>query len=247
MNSWSHIKTITKRELTAYFTSPVAYVVLIVFLLVSAGLPFLFAGLLERGQANLEPFFTFQPWLMLLLVPAIGMRLWSEEHRLGTLELLLTLPITAWQAIVAKFLASWIFIGIALAMTFPAWITINYLGHPDNGAVFCGYVGNWLMAGSYLAITSMTSAMTRNQVISLVSAVSLCLASVLCGFEPVPRFVAEHLGSGLANLVSGLSSLTHFQNAQRGVIDSRDLLFFLSVIGFSLFTTGVVLRSQRAG
>lgn len=247
MNSWSPIKTITKRELSGYFTSPVAYVVLVVFLLFSAGLPFLYAFLLERGQATLEMFFQFQPWLMLFLVPAIGMRLWSEEHRLGTLELLMTLPITAWQAIVAKFVASWIFILIALVLTFPAWITVNYLGSPDNGAIFCGYVGNWLMAGAYLAITCMTSAMTRNQVISFVTALSLCFASVLCGYEPATRFVGEHLGGWLANLVSSFSVMTHFQNAQRGVIDSRDLLFFLSVIGFSLFTTGVVLRSQRAG
>jgi ABC-2 type transport system permease protein len=163
------------------------------------------------------------------------------------LELLMTLPITAWQAIVAKFVASWIFILIALVLTFPVWITVNYLGSPDNGAIFCGYVGNWLMAGAYLAITCMTSAMTRNQVISFVTALSLCFASVLCGYEPATRFVGEHVGGWLANLVSSFSVMTHFQNAQRGVIDSRDLLFFLSVIGFSLFTTGVVLRSQRAG
>jgi ABC-2 type transport system permease protein len=189
----------------------------------------------------------WHPWVYLFLVPAVGMRLWAEERRVGTLELLLTLPITAWQAIVGKFLASWIFLLLALFLTFPVVITVNYLGSPDNGVIFAGYVGSFLMAGAYLAISCMTSAMTRNQVVSFILSVVICLFLVLCGFPPVTNLLTRVDSPWLVNTVAAFSVITHFEYFTKGVLDSRDVIFFLSVIGFSLFTTGVIIRSLRAG
>mgnify|MGYP003346456088 FL=1 len=174
MNAWANIKTIMKRELGGYFTSPIAYVFLIIFLLLTGFFTFTIGNFFERGEASLVSFFTWHPWLYLFLVPAVGMRLWSEERRLGTMELLLTMPLTAWEAIVGKFLASWAFLALALALTFPVWITVNWLGSPDNGIIAAGYVGSLFLAGSYLAISCMTSAMTRNQVISFILSVVIC-------------------------------------------------------------------------
>src|SRR5215216_6172992 len=175
------IITIAKREISGYFASPVAFVFIVIFLLLSGFFTFMVAGLFSRGQANLEAFFTWHPWLYLFLVPAVGMRMWSEERRLGTIELLLTMPITPWQAIVGKFLATWAVVGIALALTFPVVMTVNYLGDPDNGVIFASYIGSLFLAGCYLAITAMTSAMTRNQVISFIIAVVICLLLILAG------------------------------------------------------------------
>ena len=175
------------------------------------------------------------------------MRLWAEERRVGTLELLLTMPITAWQAIVGKFLASWIFLLLALVLTFPVVITVNYLGSPDNGVIFAGYVGSFLMAGAYLAISCMTSAMTRNQVVSFIVLVVICLFLVLCGFPPVTNLLTRMDKPWLVDTVASLSVITHFEWFTKGVLDSRDIIFFLSIIGFSLFTTGVIIRSHRAG
>ncbi len=248
MNSISNIKAIIKRELAGYFSSPVAYVFIVIFLLLMGFFTFMAGGFFERGQASLEgSFFMWHPWLYLFLVPAVGMRLWAEERRVGTLELLLTLPITAWQAIVGKFLASWIFLFLALLLTFPVVITINYLGSPDNGVIFAGYVGSFLMAGAYLAISCMTSAMTRNQVVSFILSVVGCLFLVLCGFPPVTNLLTRTDWPWLVNTVAAFSVITHFEYFTKGVLDSRDVIFFLSVIGFSLFTTGVILRSHRAG
>jgi ABC-2 type transport system permease protein len=248
MNSFANIKTITKRELSGYFTSPVAYVFIVIFLLLMGFFTFMAGGFFERGQASLEGcFFLWHPWLYLFLVPAVGMRLWAEERRVGTLELLLTMPITAWQAIVGKFLASWIFLLLALVLTFPVVITINYLGSPDNGVIFGGYVGSFLMAGAYLAISCMTSAMTRNQVVSFIVSVVICLFLVLCGFPPVTNLLTRMDNPRLVDIVASLSVITHFEWFTKGVLDSRDIIFFLSIIGFSLFTTGVILRSHRAG
>src|SRR6266480_1804227 len=170
-----NIITIAKRELRVYFSSPVAFVFIVIFLLLAGFFTFMVAGLFERGEANLQAFFAWHPWLYLFLVPAVGMRMWSEERRLGTIELLLTMPITPWQAIVGKFLASWVVVALALVLTFPIAITVNYLGHPDNGVILGGYIGSLLMAGGYLAITAMTSAMTRNQVVSFIVSVVLAL------------------------------------------------------------------------
>ena len=248
MNSISNIKAITKRELGAYFSSPVAYVFIVIFLLLTGFFTFMAGGFFERGQAALDgSFFMWHPWLYLFLVPAVGMRLWAEERRVGTLELLLTLPITAWQAILGKFLASWLFLLLALFLTFPVVLTVNYLGSPDNGVIFAGYVGSFLMAGAYLAISCMTSAMTRNQVVSFILSVVACLFLVLCGFPPVTNLLTRMDWPWLVNLVASFSVITHFEYFTKGVLDSRDVIFFLSVIAFSLFTTGVILRSHRAG
>jgi ABC-2 type transport system permease protein len=248
MNSLSNIKAITKRELAGYFSSPVAYVFIVIFLLLMGFFTFMAGGFFERGQATLDgSFFMWHPWLYLFLVPAVGMRLWAEERRVGTLELLLTLPITAWQAIVGKFLASWLFLLLALFLTFPVVITVNYLGSPDNGVIFAGYVGSFLLAGAYLAISCMTSAMTRNQVVSFILSVVACLFLVLCGFPPVTNLLTRMDWPWLVNTVAAFSVITHFEYFTKGVLDSRDVIFFLSVIGFSLFTTGVIIRSHRAG
>ncbi len=247
MNSFGNITAITKRELGGYFSSPVAYIFIVIFLLLTGTFTFLFGGFFERGQANLEAFFLWHPWLYLFLVPAVGMRLWAEERRSGTIELLLTMPITAWQAILGKFLASWAFIGLALVLTFPVFITVNYLGTPDNGVIWATYLGSFLMAGSYLAISSLTSALTRNQVVSLILSVVICLLLVLCGFQPLTDFLAARFSPAVVDTVASFSFLTHFMSFTKGVVDSRDVIFYLSIMVFSLFTTSVIIRSHRAG
>lgn len=242
--TFQNIKTITRRELSGYFASPVAYVFIVIWLLLNGFFTFSLGGFFEIGQASLAmSFFRWHPWLYLFLVPAVGMRLWSEERRLHTMELLLTMPITPWQAIVGKFIASWLFLIIALALTFPVVITVTYLGDADGGEIFSGYVGSALLAGGYLAVTSMTSAMTRNQVISFIVSVVVCFFLLLSGFEPV----TDLLPNWLVGVVTGLSSLTHFIGFQKGVLDSRDLIYFGSLIGFALFLNGVIIRNLRAG
>ena len=248
MNALSHVKTIAKRELSGYFASPVAYVFIVIFLLLTGFFTLMAGGFFERGEASLVSFFLWHPWLYLFLVPAVGMRLWSEERRMGTMELLLTFPITSWQAIVGKFLASWIFLLLALVLTFPVWITVNYLGNPDNGVIFAGYLGSFLMAGAYLAISCMTSAMTRNQVVSFIVSVVICLLLILAGWPPVTKLVDQlSEGSRLTDAVAAFSVMTHFEGFQRGVIDSRDVIFFVALMVFSLFTTSVIIRNHRAG
>src|SRR5215510_6737116 len=238
---------IAKRELGSYFSSPVAYVFLVIFLLLTGFFTFTAGNFFERGEASLGAFFGWHPWLYLVLVPAVGMRLWAEERRAGTLELLMTMPITAWQAILGKFVASWIFLAIALALTFPVVITVNVLGSPDNGMIVAGYLGSLFLAGAYLAVTCMTSAMTRNQVVAFILSVVACLFLVLAGFNPVTDLIARWASPALVDTVAAFSVVTHFDGFQRGVIDLRDLSFFLSVIGFALFATGVIIRGHRAG
>jgi ABC-2 type transport system permease protein len=243
----SNIMTIAKRELRGYFSSPVAFVFIVIFLLLSGFFTFMIGGLFERGEASLQSFFVWHPWLYLFLVPAVGMRMWSEERRLGTIELLLTMPITPWQAIVGKFLASWAVVALALLLTFPVAVTVNYLGHPDNGVIIAGYIGSLLMAGAYLAISAMTSAMTRNQVVSFIVAVVLSLFLILAGYPPVTNLVVSWAPAWFVEGIAAFSVMTHFESIQKGVLDSRDILYFISVIGFSLFTTGVIIRAHRAG
>src|ERR1700722_1269501 len=196
MSAWASIRTIAKRELGGYFASPVAFVFIVIFLLLTAFFTFMLGGFFEQGTARLNSFFMWFPWLYLFLVPAIGMRLWSEERRQGTMELLLTMPITTSQAILGKFLASWAFLGIALALTFPIAITVNYLGSPDNGVILTSYFGSLLLAGAYLAITCMTSAMTRNQVISFIISVVICFLLILVGFPLFTNFLNNVIGLG---------------------------------------------------
>jgi ABC-2 type transport system permease protein len=249
MNSWANIKTIAKRELMGYFASPVAYVFIVIFLLLTGFFTFMLGGFLRRNEASLAAFFMWHPWLYLFLVPAAGMRLWSEERRSGTMELLLTMPVTPWQAIVGKFLASWLFLALALLLTFPIIFTVNYLGAPDNGVIFAGYIGSLLLAGSYLAVSCMTSAMTRNQVISFIVSVVICFVLILVGYPPVTDFLSQTLGfkQWLVETIASFSVMTHFDGLQKGVLDSRDLIFFFSVMVFALFTTGVIIRGHRAG
>ena len=241
------IRIIAKRELASYFSSPVAYVFLVIFLLLTGFFTFTAGSFFERGEASLAAFFGWHPWLYLVLVPAVGMRLWAEERRSGTMELLLTMPVALWEAIVAKFLASWIFLAVALVLTFPAVVTVNVLGDPDNGVIFAGYLGSLLLAGAYLAITCMTSAMTRNQVVAFILSVVLCLFLILAGFNPVTDLLVRWASPAAVDTVAAFSVVTHFDGFQRGVIDLRDLAYFLSVIGFALFATGVIIRGQRAG
>jgi ABC-2 type transport system permease protein len=247
ISAWKSVRTIARRELASYFASPVAYVFLVIYLLLTGFFTFTVGAFFERGEASLISFFVWHPWLYLVLVPAVGMRLWSEERRAGTLELLLTMPVTAWQAILGKFLASWAFLAIALALTFPVVITVNLLGSPDNGIIVAGYLGSLLLAGAYLAISCMTSAMTRNQVVAFILAVVICLFLILCGFNPVTDLLARWASPAFVDTVAAFSVITHFDGFQKGVIDTRDLFYFLSVIGFALFSTGVILRNYRAG
>lgn len=244
---WAAVKTITKRELSAYFESPVAYVFLVIFLLLAGFFTFTFGGFFERGEASLAAFFNWMPWLFLFLVPAVGMRLWSEERRLGTIELLLTMPVATWQAILGKFLASWLFLAIALALTFPIVVTVNWLGDPDNGVIASGYVGTVLLAGAFLAVACMTSALTRNQVIAFILAVVVCLLLILVGFSPITDLLARWAAPWLVESVAKFSVLTHYDGFEKGVLDSRDVVYFFSVIAFTLFATGVAIRSHRAG
>ena len=237
---------ILRREFADYFASPVAYVFIVIFLLLCGFFTFSLSHFYEIGQADLRTFFEWHPWIFLFLVPAVGMRLWAEERRTGTIELILTLPITLTEVILGKFLAAWLFIGVALLLTFPMVLTVIYLGDPDLGAVVCAYFGSFLMAGAYLSVGSMTSAMTRNQVVSFILSVVICLFLVLAGWPPVTDILSGWAPVWLVDVVSGFSFMPHFASIQRGVIDLRDLCYFVSVIFFMLFANGVILQNRRA-
>jgi ABC-2 type transport system permease protein len=237
-----------KRELAGYFVTPVAYVFIVIFLILAGVFTWSEAlgGFFERGQADLRSFFNFQPWLYLFLIPAIAMRMWAEERKAGTIELLLTLPVTQAAAIVAKYLAAWTFAGVALVLTFPVWITVNYLGHPDNGAILTGYIGSLLMAGGFLAVGSVLSAATKSQVIAFILSVVVCFALLLAGFPPVQEFLKGWAPQAIIETVASFSFLTRFESFGKGVVDLRDLVFFGSLIGACLAMTGVVLEAKRA-
>ena len=237
---------ILKRELKSYFESPVAYVFLVVFLMLTGFLTFSVSYFYENGQADLRPFFFWHPWVYLILVPAVAMRLWAEERRSGTIELLLTLPVTMAQAILGKFLAAWLFLGIGLVLTFPVVLTTFYLGSPDMGVVVGGYVGSFLLAGAYLAVGTLTSAFTRNQVISFVLAVVICLFLVLAGWPPVVDTLVRWAPAWLVKTVAAFSVMPHYESVQRGVIDLRDLAYYASVIVFMLFATHLVLENRKS-
>jgi len=247
MNSIGNIKTVAKRELASYLTAPLAYIFVVIFLALTGFFTFsMEENLFQMGQASLYSFFKWHPWLYLVFVPCVGMRLWAEERRVGTIELLLTKPITPWQAIMGKFIASWIFLGCALALTFPVVLTVNYLGSPDNGLILATYIGSFLMAGTYLAISCMTSAMTRNQVISFILSLVICMFLVMCGTPTVTDYLARDGKPWLVDLVASLSVMTHFKPFTDGLIDSRDVIFFVLMMGFVLFTTAVIIRSYQA-
>ncbi len=240
------IATLFKRELASYFSTPLAYVFIVIFLMLSAALTFFLGGWFERSQADLLPFFGFHPWLYLFLVPAIAMKLWAEERKSGTVELLLTLPITVFQAVVGKYLAAWVFIGIALALTFPMWLTVNYLGSPDNGVILAAYLGSWLMAGAFLAVGSCMSAATNNQVIAFILSVVVCFMFILAGFTLVFDVFKDWAPLPVLDAISSLSFLSHYQAISRGVLDFRDVAFFIVMILAWLLATAIVIDIKKA-
>ena len=235
-----------RREFAGYFATPLAAVFLVVFLAVSAGMTFFVASFFDRGQADLNAFFLWHPWLYLVLMPAIGMRLWAEERRSGTIELLMTLPVRPWQLVVGKWLAAWAFAGLALLLTTPLWVTVNYLGSPDNGVIFASYLGSFLMAGAFLAIGSCISACTRNQVVAFILTVVVCFLFLLAGYSLVLNAISVVAPQGLVDAVSGLSFLTHFAAIAKGVIDVRDLIYFALTIAFWLYASAVVIDLKKA-
>jgi ABC-2 type transport system permease protein len=239
------ILTIGRRELVAYFASPLAYVFIIIFLALAGGLTFYLGAWLERGQADLQGFFNWHPWLYLFLVPAVGMRLWAEERKTGTIEFLMTQPVTTLQAVLGKFLAAWLFVGIALALTFPLWLTVNYLGAPDNGVILAGYIGSWLMAGGLLAISAAVSALTKNQVIAFVLAAAICFLFLMSGLEMVQAFFRAWAPDALVQTIANLSMLTSFNGISQGVIDLRDLMLFGSVIVIALFINVTLIELNK--
>lgn len=236
-----------RREFAAYFATPLAYVFIVIFLALAGSLTFFLGNFFGRGQADLEPFFAWHPWLYLFLVPAVAMRLWAEERKTGTIEVLLTLPVSLAGAVIGKYLAAWAFAGVALALTFPIWITVNYLGAPDNGAIVAGYAGSFVLAGAYLAIGICVSALTRNQVIAFVVACAVCFLFTVSGTPVVLNFFAGWAPILLVDTVASFSFLTHFQAITRGVIDARDAVFFGSLIALSLYANVVIVEWKKGG
>lgn len=242
----SNVGILFRRELASYFATPVAYVFTLIFLVLAGLFTFYFGNFYNRGQADLMPFFMYHPFLYLFLVPAVSMRMWAEERKSGSIELLLTLPVTMLEAVVGKFLAAWAFIGIALAMTFPIWITVNYLGDPDNGTIVAGYVGSFLMAGAFLAVGACVSAMTRNQVVAFILSIVICFLLLFAGFPLVLDAFGTVLPQVLVDAIAAISIWTHFDSIAKGVFDLRDLLYFLLMIGFWLYANAVVIDLKKA-
>ncbi|WP_416305649.1 ABC transporter permease subunit [Neptunicella sp. SCSIO 80796] len=242
----NHTLIIFRREFASFFATPVAYVFIAIFLILSGVFAFSFGGLYERGQADLLPFFNFHPWLYLFLVPAMAMRTWSEERKSGTIELLMTLPITIWQAMLGKFLAAWAVLGLSLLLTFPLWITVNYLGQPDNGIIVAAYIGSWLMAGAFLAIGLCMSALSKSQVVAFILAVVLCFIFVLSGSDMVLDAFKEWLPTVLLDTLASFSFLTHFQAMAKGVLALNDVGYFLIVIGVWLYAGLRVIEQKKA-
>ena len=241
-----NVVTILKRELYGYFSTPVAYVFIVVFLFLTGIFTFYVGAFFEGSQADLEPFFRFHPWLYLFLIPAIAMRLWSKERKTGTIELLMTLPVSTWEAVLGKFLAAWYFSGVALGLTFPMWITVNYLGNPDNTVIVAGYIGSFLMAGGFLAIGSCISALTKSQVIAFVISVVICFLFILSGFPLVLDFFQGWAPQALIDAIASFSFLTHFDSIQKGVIDLRDLVYYAALIAFWLYANVVIIQTRKA-
>jgi ABC-2 type transport system permease protein len=237
---------VLKRELTGYFITPVAYVFLVIFLALTGVFTFEIGQFFDRGQADLRPFFDFHPWLYLFLIPAVSMRLWADERRSGTIELLMTLPLARWATVLGKFLAAWFFCGIALLLTVPMWMTVNYLGEPDNGAIFAAYIGSFMMAGAFLAIGTCISALTKSQVIAFVLSVVVCFGFLLAGFPPVIDKFSTWAPDIVVDTIANFSFLTHFDSIAKGVIDLRALVFFGSLIATALAVNVVVIDLRKA-
>jgi ABC-2 type transport system permease protein len=237
---------IAKREFAAYFATPLATVFLVIFVALTGAFAFYVGGFFERGQADLTAFFTYHPWLYLLLVPAIAMRLWAEERKTGTIELLMTLPVSPWEAILGKFLAAWAFVGLALVLTFPMWITVNYLGSPDNGVIFSSYIGSFLIAGVFLAIGSCISAVTKNQVIAFIVSAMVCFLLVMSGYEMVLNAVRAFMPGIVVSAIQSLSILSHYEDFLKGIISLPAVVFCLSLIAFALFANKLILDQRKA-
>ena len=239
------VRIILRREFGSYFATPLAYVFLALFLVLSNLFTFYVGGFFGRGQADLMSFFNYQPWLFLLLVPAISMKLWAEERRNGSIELLLTLPVTPWQAVLGKFLAAWAFMALALALTFPLWLTVNWLGNPDNGAILAAYAGCLLLAAAFLGVGSLASALTRSPVVAFIIAVAICFVLLMAGYPLVLDTVRGWAPQPLVNAVASLGFLTHFDAISRGVIEARDLWYFVLVTVYLLLVTTLALESRK--
>ena len=241
------LAAVFRRELGGYFATPLAFIFIVVFLFTMGAFTFYMGGYFESGSADLLIFFNFHPWLYLFLIPAISMRLWAEERRTGSIELLLSLPIPLWAAVLGKFLAAWVFSGIALALTFPMWLTVNYLGNPDNGVILAGYIGSFFLAGGYLAIGSCLSATTKNQVIAFVVSVVVCFLFTVSGLPLVIDFFSSWAPQQVLNTIASFSFLTRFTAITQGVIDLRDIIYFGSLITVWLVACGLVVDMKKAG
>ena len=238
---------LTRRELAAYFASPLAPIYIVIFLITSAAFAFFLGGFFQRGQADLSAFFQFHPWIYMIFLPALTMRLWSDEIKSGSLEILLSLPVSIWQLVLGKFLASWLFVGMMLVLSFPFWITVNYLGMPDNGIILSGYLGSWLMAGGYLAIGACLSALTQSQVIAFILAVVVSFILTLSGSPLILEVFQSWAPDSLLAVVAYSSFITHFQNMSKGVIELRDLIYFVSLILFFLYANILAVNALKRG
>ena len=241
----NHINGIIRRELQSYFATPIAYVFIVIFLVMSGVFAFYFGSLYERGQADLLPFFNYHPWLYLFLVPAVAMRVWSEERNSGNIELLMTLPVKRLTWVIGKFLAAWLFVGLALLLTFPLVISINYLGDPDNGVILASYFGSFLLAGAFLAIGSCLSAATKNQVIAFIFTVVICFLFLLSGFPMVLSFFQLFLPQFMVDVVASTSFLSHYASITKGVLDLGDLSYFALTICIWLYATVLVVEMKK--
>jgi len=237
---------IARREFAAYFATPLASVFLIIFVALTGAFAFYVGNFFDRGQADLYTFFAYHPWLYLLLVPAVAMRLWAEERKTGTIELLMTLPVSPWEAVLGKFLAAWAFVGLALVLTFPIWITVNLLGEPDNGVIVASYAGSFLMAGAFLAIGSFISALTKNQVIAFILAATICFLFVMSGVDLVQNSLRAWAPAIVSSAVSSMSFLSHFEQITRGVIELPTIILFASIIVAALFANVIALDQKKA-
>ena len=241
------VSAVMRRELRGYFATPLAYVFIVIFLILAGWFTFNFGNFYNGGQASLAPFFNYHPWLYLFLVPALSMRLWAEEHKTGTIELLMTLPLDVWQSVAGKFVAAWAFTALALALTFPMWVTVNYLGEPDNGVIAAAYLGSLMMAGGFLAIGTFVSATTNNQVIAFIVTVVICFVMLMAGFQPLLSPLVGWVPLPIIDAVASLSFLTHFSSISKGVIDARDIIYFALLIGAFLYANVLVLHMKKAG
>jgi ABC-2 type transport system permease protein len=241
-----NVGIIMRRELASYFATPLAYISIFIFLLVANAFTFYIGGFYERGQADLDSFFGFHPWLYLFLIPALCMKLWAEERNSGTIELLMTQPVTLGEAVVGKYLAAWVFTALAVFLTFPLWITVNYLGSPDNGAILAAYIGSLLLAGGFLAVGSCMSALTRNQVVAFILGVVVCFVFLVAGLQIVLDVFRSWAPQALVDAIASLSFLTHFESIQKGVIDIRDLLYFGMLIALFLLATSIAIELRKA-